>query len=232
MQSIHEKTAALMPWYVTGTLPDDERRALETHLGECLPCRARLREEQRLCDLVGAQDDLPVGPAHGVAALLTRIGDDRRPAPRRLAPALAGSLAVIALLIAGALIAPSLLGPGADRAAPAFETLTGAGTPPGDAPSAAATTEADTPAEGDLIDIVFAAETSADEIERILDGFGGRIVAGPSELGRYTISVPPRTSTALDRLIETLGENPGIRFAGRNYIGSAASAGSTEDADP
>ena len=67
MSTIHEKTVELIPWYVNGTLQAEERRAVEQHLSECLPCRAALKQESRLGSYVRAQAELPQGAGHGIS---------------------------------------------------------------------------------------------------------------------------------------------------------------------
>jgi hypothetical protein len=80
------------------------------------------------------------------------------------------------------------------------------------------TTLATTPAgDAPVLDIVFADETTAAEMQRLLDDIDGEIVAGPSSIGRYSVRVPgPRTNPAeLTELLQTLAADPRVRFAGR-----------------
>ncbi len=42
----------LLPWYANGTLTEEERRRVETHLAQCERCRRELREIQKLRELV------------------------------------------------------------------------------------------------------------------------------------------------------------------------------------
>lgn len=67
--SIHP-AAALLPWYLAGTLEDDERRQVTQHLADCHSCQKELEEVRRLKE--GVQDlysALP-GPSPNV---LTRV---------------------------------------------------------------------------------------------------------------------------------------------------------------
>ena len=75
-----------------------------------------------------------------------------------------------------------------------------------------------TPAPGDaaLLDIVFAADTTAAEMHALLDDIGGEIVAGPSELGRYSVRVRDGAAddSRLAGLLGTLATDSRVRFAG------------------
>ena len=46
-QGIHPE-GALLPWYLNGTLRDDERRQVDQHLSSCAACRAELDELAQL----------------------------------------------------------------------------------------------------------------------------------------------------------------------------------------
>ena len=41
-------TATLLPWYLTGTLKESERQAVDEHLASCVDCRAELAHLTRL----------------------------------------------------------------------------------------------------------------------------------------------------------------------------------------
>jgi hypothetical protein len=201
---MHEKALELIPWYVNGSLPADERRSVEEHVRECLPCRAALREEERLSGLISRQDDVPLSPEHGFSDLLTRI-DSRRVTPGRfpLRPGFAFAAGLVAVAIASAVLLPRffVVETASDRAP--FSTLSDVAE-----------------SSGARIDIVFAAGIEPTEIEAILRTVRGRIVDGPTEVGRYTVAVPAADTDALDALIENLSTHPKVRFAGRNFIES------------
>ena len=211
MNSVHKEIAELIPWYANGTLPPDEHAGVEKHLNECLPCRASLRETQRIRSLVAGQDDVPVGMEHGFSDLLRRIdGPTPRRSPFQLAARLAYGAAAVCLALAGWLLVEQAFTPRVADPAP-FTTLTdGAGS-------------TDT-----RIDIVFTDDTAETEILRIIDSVGARLVSGPSELGRYTVAVQAETPDELSRLIDRLAADQHVRFAGQNYIASPT----TEVVDP
>jgi hypothetical protein len=77
-----------------------------------------------------------------------------------------------------------------------------------------------TPASGSaaLLDIVFAADATAGQMQALLDEIDGEIVAGPSDLGRYSVRVRGgRVDDAqLAELQRALAADSRVRFAGRS----------------
>ena len=202
MQSIHQKTIDLLPWLINGTLPENERKAVEAHLKQCLPCRAALKDEQQLAARVRQQNELPVSAGHGVADLLTKL-NGRRPSVAKInfRPRLAVAMVAIGLTLTTALIVSNRGDEELGARSGAFTTLTNSGE-----------------STGDRLDIVFDETISSGEIDRIIAAVGGQIVDGPTDLGRYTVAVSPGD---LDTAIEQLQGDPRIRFVGKNFIGAA-----------
>ena len=77
---LHAQTQHLLPWYVTGTLEDDETAQVEKHLSECAECREDVEAERALAREIRA---LPNDVDHGWAVLKARI-DETETAPRKL----------------------------------------------------------------------------------------------------------------------------------------------------
>ncbi len=71
-----------------------------------------------------------------------------------------------------------------------------------------------------LLDVVFAEDTTAAEMQALLDDIGGEIVAGPSDVGRYSVRVvaDPADAARLRELLEALAADPRVRFAGRSLL--------------
>ena len=71
-----------------------------------------------------------------------------------------------------------------------------------------------------MLDVVFAENTTAAQMQALLDEIGGEIVAGPSELGRYSVRVPAARADAARwrELLEVLAADSRVRFAGRSLI--------------
>lgn len=89
----HREIVDLLPWYVNGTLPPNERDAVAAHLAECQDCHAELRTLQAVGDAVKESNErLPFPADDGFDALLSRIGRaEEAPSPRRKPGARPGS---------------------------------------------------------------------------------------------------------------------------------------------
>lgn len=195
---IHIKAAELMPWYVNGTLPESERAELDKHLGNCLSCRAALKEERRMQDLIRRQAEIPLSSEHGIADLFRRI-DGRRAGLR---PTATGWRLALAASVVFCIVTGSWMLGLWESQPDSFSTLTRSDESP---PAA-------------LIDIVFGESVTEAEIREIIRGIDGQLVAGPSELGRYTVAVGPDSGGDAQSAIETLSDDPRIQFVGRNFI--------------
>jgi len=188
----HTRIVELMPWYLNGTLPEHERRLVDEHISECLPCRKAINDERRLRALVTASSSSPDSLEHGLDRLLRRIDRDARaparPAQYRYGLALAASLAAAAIAFwAMWPIAPSRDGE--------FATLSSAGD-----------------ARASRADVVFREGTSPAAVDAVMREIGATVVAGPSAIGRYTIELPDGTAAEAERRLETLRANPDVRL--------------------
>ena len=214
MQSVHKETVELIPWYVNGTLTAEERDRLEVHLRECLPCRAALRDEQRLRGLIRAQDDIPIGAEHGMSDLLRRI---ERSGARAASSWFRTPLGYGATAIAAAIVAWVALTNLPTRDSIVSE---GGAVQTGE-PGGAFTTLTDGEAAAvNRIDLILADAVAENTLADILDALGGELIGGPSELGRYTVAVEAQSEDELSAVIDRLLQDPRVRFAGRSYSGS------------
>lgn len=202
----HKTVIELLPWFVNGTLSEDERRAVEHHLRDCLPCRATLKDERRLAAAMQpgtTADEEAERNFHRLLDALDRGDLPRRNVSRR-APALPRTAAAAAALLLVAIGAVSWL-------------ITDRGRAPSEPAEYA--TAADSPSEsGRQVDIVFADGVTEAQIRDLLTTIGGTIVSGPSGVGRYTIRVEDQEP--LDALIARLKKDPRIRLVSRSFIGS------------
>lgn len=201
----HETANELLPWLVTGTLPDDERRAVERHVRDCLSCRAALKDERRLATLVGQDISEREALNRNFEKLVGRL--DRRRDARRFMPRAAAAAAVLLAAVLAGAGAWSVFGNAGGGAPAEFSTATG---------SAANA--------GMRLDVVFAEETTEAEIAALLAELDATIVGGPSELGRYTIRLSgrPLDDDELAALLARLGADERVRFAGRSFIENTA----------
>jgi len=192
----HSRALELLPWLVNGTLSGAEREAVEQHARACIACRRELKEQQRLHAAVRARRTVDVSAEAGFDRLNAELdGATRAEPPRwrvryapaaRFAVAAAAGVAVLAILL---------------RLTP-LPTLD-------DNYSTLATPPANDTA---LLDIVFVGDTTAAEMQELLDDIRGEIVAGPSELGRYSVRVAGDQPKS--ELLAALAADPRVRFAG------------------
>lgn len=196
----HADVARLLPWYVNGTLSAAERERVERHVHECLSCYSALQQERQLSASVRTRSAASISAEQGFDRLMARIDGSRRARgggalARAGAPAVAA--AGVAALAAVVLVWLGVAGIGAGS----YETAArGEGRP------------------GPLLDVVFAESVSAAERRALLDELGATVVAGPSDIGRYTVRVDTASaSDALQTVIERLRDDERVRFAGRSY---------------
>jgi anti-sigma factor RsiW len=195
----HGRAFELLPWLVNGTLSDDEREAVAEHARTCIACRRELKEQQRLYAAMRAHGAADVYAEAGLEGLERELdGEARRwrvgyVTAARFAVAAAAGLAVLVVLV--------WLTPLPRVADASYSTLA--------APGATGTA---------LIDVVFAEETTSAQMQELLDDIGGEIVAGPTNLGRYTVCVrAPKNEAQRAELLRSLGADPRVRFAGPSF---------------
>lgn len=196
----HSRAFELLPWLVNGTLEGAERDAVEAHARACIACRRELKQQQQLHAALRARETTDVSAEAGFDQLSHDLDDSAR-ARRRyaaIAPfalAAAAGLAVLAILV--------WLTPLPDLGQSGYRTLA---TPP--------TTTAP------VLDVVFAEDTTAAEMQALLDNIRGEIVAGPTEVGRYSVRVAAdgADDARLTALLDVLAADPHVRFVGRSLI--------------
>jgi anti-sigma factor RsiW len=202
----HDAAFELLPWLANGSLSRTEREGVERHIRSCIACRRELKDLEHLRLAVRSQPTLHLAAQGGLDRLEREL--DRETARQR-ASLLARHTALFRFAVAasvgvaflGALLwlAPTLQ----DRAG--YSTL--------------ATEPREQSAQ---IDVIFNQQTPAADIQSLLKTIDGEIVAGPSELGRYSVRI--RDGRASDReiaaSIERLARDPRVRFAGRAFTES------------
>lgn len=202
-QDEHDEVAALLPWYVNGTLDAEERAKVGRHVEDCPACRQELAALRALADRIAAA---PV-PRRSPEAAYARLRDtlaQREAAPR--APARRGragrrSAAVRWVIAAMVLL---LLAPWGWRqlarlAEPSFRTLSGR-TPAGE--------------PGD-VRVVFDRSMQPARIDALLEAVGGRRVGEPGPGGVYTIrlSGPAAGKPDLEAALAYLRAQEGVLLA-------------------
>ena len=167
----------LLPWHVNGTLSDAECRQVDAHLSGCPQCTEEIAALKRLRTHVKDIESQGESPGElGLARLKRRIRSETMstgsPSPRRwLMPALAAA-AIVIVAQAGMMLNMS--------------TTHRQGMQLMSAPAA-----------GD-IQIRFAPDARAKQIESLLQSIHGRIVAGPGAMGVYHIRIEAGKSGGKD----------------------------------
>lgn len=187
-ERVHQRTWELLPWLANDTLAGSERATVEQHVGECGDCRAELERCRALREgLRTAAAPAPAPHPRQLEQLLSRIDENERAAPDergarapwraawRATPAPA-RVALLGQLAAMLILALALLR--AERApAPPYRTLSDRPAPSAAAPGLP------------RLRLVFAPRTPEEEMRRLLLEIRGRLVAGPSPLGAYTVEL-------------------------------------------
>ncbi|HKV10239.1 MAG TPA: zf-HC2 domain-containing protein [Thermoanaerobaculia bacterium] len=206
----HQRMWDLLPWYANGTLPGEERRAVEDHLAACSRCR----EEVALCRatreaLTEAGEIAPSPHPVQLARLLTRVdelesgqGRGRRPFLASLKALLVPTSPMRALLAFQIAVTALLVGlllwqQRQPETLPLYRTLS---TPEASRGNAA------------RVRVLFAETATEKEIREILLRVHGEIVAGPSAFGTYTVEIPTEGETP-GALLAHLRSQPQVRFA-------------------
>lgn len=205
MTTEHEKYLELLPWYVNGTLSDGERAELSAHLKNCLSCNAALKQERQTIELARQHDRPGLERRHGMNALLERIDNRGVRHARWSAPRAMTGYGLAAAF--GALVVWGVVSLGGRDAVGTtdqpFSTLS-------DSSVAAA----------NRIDVIFVETPDPASFEQFLSDIGGTLVGRPTDIGRYTIEVADLSGDEIRGLLDELRQDPGIRFAGRNFAGS------------
>jgi hypothetical protein len=188
----HSQANALLPWLVNGTLGDDERALVESHVRSCVRCRIDLKAEQQLQAALRAQPAIHVAPQREIERLLQTIDAPPKSRRRTWTPALAAG--IVAAVLGSAIW---LASDGFREVPSEYSTLT--------------TGAADTSAE---LDVVFAPSITAAQMQALLDEVGGTIVAGPSDVGRYRVRLDSGPDGDRRGALEQLAADPRVRFAG------------------
>jgi anti-sigma-K factor RskA len=207
----HPTIAALIPWYVNGSIGEAERQRVDAHLQRCAECRYTLAGERAVYQGMNAEPTVEYMPAASLKRLQARL-DGLAAAPaadtaadgaapespgRRSMPwqgLMAASVAVMALALS-ALAADRWMQYRA-HAAPNYFTVT----------TAAAR------APDEVIRAVFSPTITLVELQAILDEAGLRIISGPTEAGVYSLAAAshrPVNSSSL----ALLRANAKVRFA-------------------
>ena len=192
---------ALLPWYLNGTLREDERCKVDQHLLSCAACRAELDElaqlRMQLHEVYAAQSEPSTQIQRAVLAQVQRETSEKKATSvtgspwlkglddwfrslfiPRWAPALAMTLLVAQLgLLLWSLTLPTL----SDHV-----TTRGLGSPTV------------------RLRVVFQETASERQIRALVQGMHGRIVDGPALDGAYIMEVPAGDQATAQKKVDAL----------------------------
>lgn len=186
----HQQTQTLLPWYINGTLDENEVATVEKHLAECSECQADFAAEQTLGTDIAS---VPMDVDKGWAAMRARLSENAYkpapvvPSPPQRQPFLRRPIPMGWALSAQA--AAAILMFGVARFAtltpePAFHTL-------GSAPA---------PLAANLL-VIFRPDTAERDLRASLVRSGARLVGGPTDSDAYELHVADNIrSAALSKL--------------------------------
>lgn len=210
-------TATLLPWYLTGTLKESERQAVDAHLATCADCRDELAHLTHLripMKTAFAEETTP--DLRVQEQVMRRIQSDTLPTPSVSAARIEGSAAESVEQWFRRLFAPRWI------PALAMTLIIGqlvlllwtAGEQTALPPSNIASRGI--PSASTRILLVFQESIPEARIRATILALNGRLVDGPTTDGRYTIEIPVAQLAALDRQLHALRQqSDAIRRAER-----------------
>ena len=211
----HESVNELLPWYVNGTLGDAEHALVEAHVHACLVCHLQLKKERQLQEFVQTAPTVDLSPEAGFDQLTQRLDDPALLSKHALAGFLARpwanwvslgmtprfALATLALAAIAALLWGVVPHPVPPHAADYFTLSRESGS-------------------ANHLDVIFADHVTEPDMRTLLGEINGSIVAGPTQIGRYTVRLddPSIDGEGLMELISAMSEDHRVRFAGPTLV--------------
>lgn len=207
----HSRAEALMPAFIHGKLDSGLQRGIQEHIASCQACATRHRQDLELTAALGVSPPaLGQILTHDARArnrerLLARIGghasatqyaapgdagrDPRIPGrPHRTAAFTAAVAAVLVLAVW-----PRSSPPVPVSQMPGFHTRT-------------ASAPVSTHYEGSTFRVVFRAQATAENIQRLLLHLDAVVVSGPTAAGVYTLAFPDSTRSGTETLVRLRGQ--------------------------
>jgi predicted anti-sigma-YlaC factor YlaD len=197
----HRDVWDVLPWFVNGSLEDQELEQVERHLAACEECRHEAAELQQLAKIMVGSGAPMVMPDEAFPELLSKIEEAERrdsvPWGRWLRPFLRPVL--VAGLVVIVMLAALLWRQSVPRPPAAFHTLS-------DSATAVEST-------GLRVRMVFSSEVDEGTLRSLLLEVEGQIVGGPSPYGVYTVELPAEEDPAVRaRLLEEIRVRREVEF--------------------
>ncbi len=212
----HQDIWEVLPWFVNGSLEDQELEKVERHLAGCEECRHEASELQQLARIMVGSGASMITPDEAFPELLSKIEEaERRDSvpwgrwlrpdswPRRLLLATSAGPFLRPVVVAGlvviVMLAALLWRQTAPRPPEAFRTLS-------DPATAVEST-------GQRVRMVFGSEIDEGTLRSLLLQVGGQIVGGPSPYGVYTVELPAKEDPAARaRLLKEIRARREVEF--------------------
>ena len=187
---MHGEMAALIPWYVNGSIGDSDRQRMDAHLAQCARCQEDLILERRVYEGMSVESGVEYMPAASLKRLQAKLDGASAAAPDTSATALPATAlpvrawrravtwqGVMAASVAIMAVAVSLLAidrwtQSRSHAAALYSTVT----------------TSQPRVSNEVIRAVFTPTITLIELQGVLDAAGLRIVSGPSEAGVYSLA--------------------------------------------
>ena len=210
----HRKIWELLPWYINHSLDPAEQDMVMKHIKTCITCRIELNQQQQIFEKMQQTDLLQQVSQASFAQLKKRIedqpklpviakNDETEKQPKQFShhflafakyTALAASLLLLAL--------PFMLNPFVDKPELRDDYRTLANSVAGEQ-------------KNNMIRIVFADQSDAEQIQAILDNVSGHIVRGPSQNGVYEVQIGNQQTSSEEArdAVSNLRKNSLVIFA-------------------
>ncbi|HEV7122115.1 MAG TPA: zf-HC2 domain-containing protein [Rhodanobacter sp.] len=187
-----------MPWVLQGSAPQEQGESLMDHLTRCEPCRAEFAQQSRLQLAMSLPSDIPLDANVGLKHLLGRLDAPvPQEPPVRSRPASWLTRALVAAVLVQAIGIGTLgMKLWSDDSSPLYRTLS----------------QAPVPVAAGSIHVVPDATMKLADWDTLLHALDLQVVAGPNDVGAYT--VVPRSPTSTGRqVLQQLRASHGIRLA-------------------
>jgi predicted anti-sigma-YlaC factor YlaD len=186
-----------MPWVLQESAPPEQSEWLKGHLAHCESCRAEFNQQNRLRLAMSLPTDIRVDAHAGLQRLMNRIdaaAHDETPYRMRAGSWLArGLVAAVLIQAIGIGVLGAKLYSSSEK--PVYRTLSQQAAPVG--PGA--------------IRVVPDASMTLTDWDAVLHTLHLQVVAGPNEVGAYTVALISNTST--QQAVQQLRATRGIRLA-------------------
>jgi len=191
--------SGILPWYVNGTLSNEERQSVEHHLARCAVCREETALLQQIADALHAVSPTPSNDLY--ARTVARVQPQGW---RRFVPSLRQLVIPVPVYARVALVAQLVV----------IVALAAVLVPRDVLPTLSEGPRH--PSPGVQVQVIFSTGATAGEIQTVLTSLKARVVDGPTPLGVYSVVIPVGSGASVsttDDALRKLRASPLIKFA-------------------